>query len=106
MSSETPSTAFTTRFSGFVPKSLSSGPPPPRSKCTLRSRIESRDEGLALIIGFSHAAAQRRNDWSCVRNPHLYSLRTARFAVYLACEMAERIMIGVELHERRKLTAA
>src|SRR6185369_3077640 len=62
MSRETPSTAFTTRFSGFVPKSLSNSPPPPRSKCTFRSRIESRVGLLTLINGFSHAAAQRRNE--------------------------------------------
>src|ERR1044072_8112131 len=51
MSIETPSTAFTTRLTGFVPKSLSSGPPPPRSKCTCRSLIDSNVDSFALIPG-------------------------------------------------------
>src|SRR6185503_7828513 len=32
--------ALTTRFTGLPPNNLSSAPPPPRWKCTFRSRIE------------------------------------------------------------------
>src|ERR1051325_42450 len=50
ISSEKPSTAFTTRFTGLLKINLSSGPPPPRSKCTFRSLIESNVELFELIL--------------------------------------------------------
>src|SRR5215510_9633146 len=73
ISIETPSTAFTTRLTVLVPKSLSSGPPPPRSKCTFRSLIDSNFDSLALIPGSAclpirctpHARSDRANDDLC-----------------------------------------
>src|SRR5437764_2356915 len=49
ISSETPSTALTTRLTVFVPINLSSGPPPPRSKCTLRSLMDINGDPFVLI---------------------------------------------------------
>src|SRR4051812_12156484 len=118
MSMVTPSTALTTRRTDFPLTSLSSRPPPPRSKWTFRSRMarsslpfsRSIGGGIVCACGILVGCWLISDYWFLLLNRLL--LPGARFTlgdgfrVDLFREMAEREMFRIELDEWGKLLPA
>src|SRR6185436_11903326 len=61
MSRLTPSTAFTILRTGLPPETLSQIVPPPRSKWTFRSRMETSGLGIDLLREMTERLSPRRN---------------------------------------------